>query len=257
MIWPIGVKPQSIYIDEVGEEFTESNNARHLRVDMATSSVHNDDNTVNHDTSKTVFIGNLPFDMETEVIWRYFDQVGTVSNVRLIRDKKTNIGKGFGYVSFTDRSSLNLALKLNNQEIPVSENPKNAVIEGGKFEDGRVCLAAVGVKRKLRVMRCVQENRMKELKTEGKRAEKQPTIVVKKQKGGKPIKTRLTTTTNAKKDDKDEEGTIRVVKFGKIYKKSVPVMKMGPDGNMVKVKKARWRNRDGGKKKDKVDAPGA
>ena len=40
--------------------------------------------------------------------------VFNVENVRVIRDRASNVGKGFGYVQFVDRSSVVLALKLND-----------------------------------------------------------------------------------------------------------------------------------------------
>lgn len=53
-----------------------------------------------HDTKHTVFVGGLPFDIETEAVWEHFSQCGDVVNVRVVRDKKTNFGKGIAYVRF-------------------------------------------------------------------------------------------------------------------------------------------------------------
>jgi len=33
-------------------------------------------------------------------VWKHFEDCGTIDGVRLIRDKKTCLGKGFGYVTF-------------------------------------------------------------------------------------------------------------------------------------------------------------
>lgn len=54
-----------------------------------------------HDRKRSVFVGSLPFDAEEEELWKFFADCGAIDNVRLIRDKKTNIGKGIGYVQFT------------------------------------------------------------------------------------------------------------------------------------------------------------
>lgn len=43
----------------------------------------------------------MPFDAEEEELWEFFADCGAIDNVRLVRDKKTNIGKGIGYVQFT------------------------------------------------------------------------------------------------------------------------------------------------------------
>jgi nucleolar protein 12 len=45
-------------------------------------------------------VGNLPFDVQDEAIYMHFTRCGKIEFVRIVRDKKTNIGKGFGYVQF-------------------------------------------------------------------------------------------------------------------------------------------------------------
>lgn len=95
---------------------------RHLRVD----SVAHPQQT---DHRRCVFVGNLDFvdddsqirdeaneakgqkkqkqrqpaDVE-EGLWREFAKAGTVESVRVIRDQKTRVGKGFAYVQFTVRT---------------------------------------------------------------------------------------------------------------------------------------------------------
>jgi RNA recognition motif-containing protein len=59
-----------------------------------------------------VFIGNLPLSISEETIWEFFGSCGQVINVRIVRDKTTNLGKGFGYVTFADKSTIELALQL-------------------------------------------------------------------------------------------------------------------------------------------------
>lgn len=45
-----------------------------------------------------------------------FEDCGEILNVRIVRDRKTGIGKGFGYVLFNDKSSVELALKLDGTD---------------------------------------------------------------------------------------------------------------------------------------------
>ena len=63
-----------------------------------------------------MFVGNLPFDVQDEDIYTHFARCGEVEFVRIIRDKKTNIGKGFGYVQFKvlvdDRFKSNLRIVM-------------------------------------------------------------------------------------------------------------------------------------------------
>lgn len=39
-------------------------------------------------------------DTEEENIWQAFAECGTIESVRIVRDSKTGIGKGFGFVLF-------------------------------------------------------------------------------------------------------------------------------------------------------------
>ncbi|RIA95552.1 hypothetical protein C1645_471156 [Glomus cerebriforme] len=78
---------------------------RHLRVDS------------NHDRRRTVFIGSLSFDAQEEELWLHFESCGEIESVRIVRDSKTNVGKGFAYVQFKERVSVELALKLNDTKL--------------------------------------------------------------------------------------------------------------------------------------------
>ncbi|PIA18667.1 RNA-binding domain-containing protein, partial [Coemansia reversa NRRL 1564] len=89
-----------------GTEFHE----RHIRVDTAV-------NDKTYDSKRSVFVGNLDFAAEEEPLWKHFSTCGAVENVRIIRDPKTNLGKGFAYVQFTERAPVSLALKLHGADI--------------------------------------------------------------------------------------------------------------------------------------------
>lgn len=97
---------------------------RHLRVDEVA-------HPAKTDNRRCVFVGNLGFvddesmiqeaeakrigkeirkkkepgDVE-EGLWRTFGKVGTVESVRVVRDPKTRVGKGFAYVQFTVSSAI-------------------------------------------------------------------------------------------------------------------------------------------------------
>ncbi|KAJ2863149.1 Nucleolar protein 12 [Coemansia erecta] len=83
---------------------------KHIRVDLAS-------NEKSHDMKRSAFVGNLDFAAEEEDLWRHFEACGSVENVRIVRDSKTSLGKGFGYVQFTDRAAVVLALKLDGSEL--------------------------------------------------------------------------------------------------------------------------------------------
>ncbi|CAO0799729.1 unnamed protein product [Mucor circinelloides] len=111
---------------------------KHLRVDGAS-------NDKQHDRKRSVFLGGLPFDTEEEELWEFFKDCGDIESVRAVRDAKTNVGKGFGYVQFKDRECVDAALALTDKKfrnktkiriqrckIPVSEGGTREVKKKGK-----------------------------------------------------------------------------------------------------------------------------
>ncbi|KAI8958715.1 hypothetical protein F5Y11DRAFT_335396 [Daldinia sp. FL1419] len=109
---------------------------RHIRVDSVAHP-----NAV--DNRRCVFVGNLGFvDDETvintnsegetttkkrtkvpadfeEGLWRIFGQhAGKVESVRIPRDPKTRVGKGFAYVQFYDANDVESALLLDGKKFP-------------------------------------------------------------------------------------------------------------------------------------------
>lgn len=76
------------------------------------------------DNKRTVFVGNLDFEEMEETLWRYFNSKtdNDVESVRIVRDPKTNLGKGFALVQFKDTLSVNKCLLLNDK--PISQDKK-------------------------------------------------------------------------------------------------------------------------------------
>lgn len=93
--------------------------------------------TKEHDTKHSVFIGNVPFDALEEDLREFFSTCGTVLNVRLIRDRASNFGKGFGFVLFSDKEGVQAALamkgaKFQNRELRVTRAAAMDKMEGAK-----------------------------------------------------------------------------------------------------------------------------
>ncbi|XP_064599790.1 RNA-binding protein 34-like [Liolophura sinensis] len=111
-----------------GDLYTEG---FHMRVDLASKDKQ-------HDHQRSVFVGNLPFDVVEADVWQHFQEYGEVENVRLVRDRNTSIGKGFGYVLFKDKSSVSLTLKFGKhqfkgRELRVQQSTAHPVeTNGGK-----------------------------------------------------------------------------------------------------------------------------
>lgn len=104
---------------------------RHLRVDSIAHPAQ-----VDH--RRCVFVGNLGFvddesklptkddkpkkskppgDVE-EGLWVQFSKAGKVESVRVPRDAKTRVSKGFAYVQFEDEIAVEAALQFNDQKYP-------------------------------------------------------------------------------------------------------------------------------------------
>ncbi|XP_027757136.1 RNA-binding protein 34 [Empidonax traillii] len=89
------------------ENGTEIASGFHIRVDTASK-------TSSHDNKRSVFLGNLPYDILDDAVREHFQVCGDVVGVRVVRDRKTGLGKGFGYILFENTDAVHLALKLNN-----------------------------------------------------------------------------------------------------------------------------------------------
>jgi nucleolar protein 12 len=58
------------------------------------------------DYNTTVFIGNIPFIVSEEELRSFFVNCGEIENVRLVRDPKTFLGKGIGYIMFKTKEAM-------------------------------------------------------------------------------------------------------------------------------------------------------
>ncbi|XP_059481104.1 RNA-binding protein 34 isoform X2 [Neocloeon triangulifer] len=85
----------------------------HIRVDTAVKQKK-------FETNRAVFLGNLPFGVEDEKLWDTFSSCGEIESVHIIRDKRTGLGKGIGYVNFKKSDAVELALMKN--EIKIGKN---------------------------------------------------------------------------------------------------------------------------------------
>nr|XP_023692071.1 RNA-binding protein 34 [Paramormyrops kingsleyae] len=82
----------------------------HVRVDLASRA------TLFHH-KQTIFIGNVPYDATELSVRQHFEECGAVEGVRLVRDRNSGVGKGFGYVLFESADAVLLALKLDGSEL--------------------------------------------------------------------------------------------------------------------------------------------
>ncbi|GMN30540.1 hypothetical protein TIFTF001_002841 [Ficus carica] len=95
----------------------------HIRVDRACpprKKMKGDEVSL-YDHKRTVFVGNLPFDVKDEEVYQLFCGINnlesSVEGVRIIRDPHNNLGKGFAYVLFKTREAANLVVKKRNLKL--------------------------------------------------------------------------------------------------------------------------------------------
>ncbi|XP_072516391.1 RNA-binding protein 34 [Salminus brasiliensis] len=82
----------------------------HIRVDRVAKNI-------SHVHKRSIFVGNLPYDIMELPLRQHFEECGQVEAVRLVRDRNSGVGKGFGYVLFASADSVMLALNLNGSEL--------------------------------------------------------------------------------------------------------------------------------------------
>lgn len=86
----------------------------HIRVDRAQRPKSKKETLTSR--KKSIFVGNLRFDLRDDELINHFKKVGEVNYVRIVRDRATGLGKGFGFVVFNERASVKEALKLDDTQ---------------------------------------------------------------------------------------------------------------------------------------------
>nr|KYP38835.1 RNA-binding protein 34 [Cajanus cajan] len=95
----------------------------HIRVDRACPprKKHKGESVPLYDNERTVFVGNLPFDVKDEEVYQLFCGISnTESNieaVRVIRDPHLSVGKGIAYVLFKTKEAAKFVVKKRNLKL--------------------------------------------------------------------------------------------------------------------------------------------
>ena len=77
---------------------------------------------------RTLFINNLPFDIEKEQIKEIFDDFGKILDIRIIYNPHTQKPRGYGYVEFEEENSIDKIIncdknfEINGRKIMVSKS---------------------------------------------------------------------------------------------------------------------------------------
>ena len=64
----------------------------------------------------TLYVGNLPYKANEQVVKEHFENFGFVKSVRLMKDKRTGKRKGFGFVEVGSSNADAMITKLNDSE---------------------------------------------------------------------------------------------------------------------------------------------
>jgi len=58
-----------------------------------------------------IYIGNLPRDLEEEELVEMFIEYGNVRNAKIIRDRHTNMSRGYGFIEMEDEQAAMRAIE--------------------------------------------------------------------------------------------------------------------------------------------------
>ncbi|KAG5007800.1 hypothetical protein AAZX31_09G187900 [Glycine max] len=95
----------------------------HIRVDRACPprKKHKGESTPLYDDKRTVFVGNLPFDVKDEELYQLFCGISNLESsieaVRVVRDPHLNVGKGIAYVLFKTKEAAKFVVKKRNLKL--------------------------------------------------------------------------------------------------------------------------------------------
>lgn len=82
--------------------------------EASSSSVSSDD--VSDEDVSTLYVGNLPYRANEQIVKEHFETFGYVRSVRLMKDKRTGKRKGFGFVEVAAHEADSMIEKLNDSE---------------------------------------------------------------------------------------------------------------------------------------------
>ncbi len=90
----------------------------------------------------SVFVGNLPFDISEEALLNAFQKImeGSESKIvaaRVVRDKETGIGRGFGFVSFDDQLGVRFCMNQKDRILVAGRPVRLDTADKGKLSNSK------------------------------------------------------------------------------------------------------------------------
>lgn len=91
-------------------------------------------------TTKTLYVGNLPYRANEAAVRQLFSEHGRVVSVRLMKDKQTGKRRGFGFVEMPEADAHQAIAQLNEKEfqqrtLKVREANERAARDDGNAEE--------------------------------------------------------------------------------------------------------------------------
>ena len=62
----------------------------------------------------TLYVGNLPYRANEQAVQEHFEKYGSVSSVRLMKDRRTGKRKGYGFVEMNEKGAHKTIKSLND-----------------------------------------------------------------------------------------------------------------------------------------------
>ncbi|MGF1700987.1 RNA-binding protein [Photobacterium makurazakiensis] len=87
-----------------------------IALPLLASSQPKDTQADNSQSSKTLYVGNLPYRANESEVKTLFAEYGEVFAVRLMKDKRTGKRRGFGFVVINSKDAEHAIEQLNNKE---------------------------------------------------------------------------------------------------------------------------------------------
>lgn len=69
------------------------------------------------DENSQIYVGNLSYRVHERELRRFFEDYGTISRLKVVKDRNTGRSKGFGFVTFENLKQANEALAAHGQEL--------------------------------------------------------------------------------------------------------------------------------------------
>ena len=80
-----------------------------------------------------IYVGNLDHNVNETVLREMFTQFGEVESVKVIKDRRSGVSKGFGFVEMPSNSEADQAIKALNRKLIDTRHIKvNPADPGGK-----------------------------------------------------------------------------------------------------------------------------